>query len=203
VSFAEVAALTIHDVKNRLAQLAGRAETRGDVETLRMALEASETLTRLLVFYKSETGLLGLEIDAHAPADLATELAKETGGLGKFAIEADCSNAPALWFYDETLVRMLLANALHNALRYARKQIVIAVTDLGDYLEFSVRDDGNGYPEEMLADTEASAPVTREGTGLGLRLAKRIAEMHENGGRRGEIRLSNEGGAVFRLMLPK
>jgi len=74
MSFSEIAALTLHDVKNRLAQLAGRAEAAGDVETMRDAIAAADALTRLLVYYRAEIGSLGLNIDAHAPADLAAEL---------------------------------------------------------------------------------------------------------------------------------
>jgi signal transduction histidine kinase len=203
MNFTDIAALTIHDVKNRLARLAGQAEGRGDTETVRTALEAAETLTQLLVFYKSESGILKPDINAHAPADLVDELAKESSGMGGVAIETDCSAAPTLAFYDETLVRMVLANALHNALRYARSRITISAAAKGTQVEFRVQDDGVGYPESVLADSGASATITREGTGLGLRLAKSIAELHENAGLRGHIVLANDHGAVFGLRLPR
>jgi signal transduction histidine kinase len=202
MSFAEIAALTIHDVKNRLAHLAGKAERNGDTETLCIALEAAETLTELLAFYKSENGILRLDIEAHSPADLIEELSKETSGMGSISIEADCSTAPTLAFYDETLVRMVLANALHNALRYARSRITISAAQREGYATFCVRDDGAGFPESVLADSGASAAVTRDGTGLGLRLAKRIAELHENAGNRGAVVLANDNGGVFELSLP-
>lgn len=203
MSFADVAALTIHDVKNRLAHLAGRAEARGDLETLRISMEASAALTHLLVFYKSENGILGLLINAHSPSDLLKELANEARGLGTIHVELDCSEAPTLWFYDETLVRMILSNAVNNGLRYARQNIRLVAAEREGYLEFTVHDDGLGYPESVLADEGASASVTEDGTGLGLRLAKRIAEMHQEGGSQGGTRLANENGAIFRLRLPK
>jgi signal transduction histidine kinase len=204
MSFADIAALTLHDVKNRLAQLAGRAEARGDLATMREAMEAADTLTRLLTYYRSDIGSLALEIDGHSPADLAAECARETSAAGSCKVEVDCSAAPTLWFYDETLVRMVLANALQNAKRYARGRITIEVAERDGFLEFIVRDDGDGFPDQVLADDTGTATrVTREGTGLGLRLARRIAEMHENAGKRGLIRLENAGGAVFRLLLPK
>ena len=202
MSFSEIAALTIHDVKNRLAQLAGAAERKGDTETLRTALEAAETLTQLLTFYKTEIGGMRLDVEAHAPADLVDELVRETKGISNVAIEQDCSAAPPLAFYDETLVRMVLANALHNASRYARSRIRIGVAEQDGYCVFTVRDDGPGYPDSVLADLGASAAVTRGGTGLGLRLAGRIAQQHENAGLRGAIGLANDGGGVFTLRLP-
>ncbi len=39
MSFGEIATLTLHDVKNRLAELAGRAEQRGDRETMYAILD--------------------------------------------------------------------------------------------------------------------------------------------------------------------
>ena len=204
MSFAEIAALTLHEVKNRLAQLAGRAEAAGDVETMRDTVAAADALTRLLVYYRAEIGSLGLNIDAHAPADLAAELlAGQTAG-DACHVELDCSRAPTLWFYDEALVRMVLANAVQNAGRYARTQVRIEVAEGDEGLEFLVRDDGPGYPVAVLDDPSGVATgVSRDGTGLGLRLGRRIAEMHENAGQRGQIRLANQGGAVFRLILPR
>lgn len=203
MSFAEIAALTIHDVKNRLAQLAGKAERAGDRDTVRIALEAAQTLTQLLAFYKSENGILRLDVEAHCPADLIDELARETHGMAAIAIEVDCSTAPTLAFYDETLVRMVLVNAVHNALRHARRQIWLAAAETEKHIVFRVRDDGAGYAEYILADAGASAAITRDGTGLGLRLAQRIAELHQNAGICGTIALANEQGAVFELRLPK
>lgn len=202
MSFTEIAALTIHDVKNRLAQLAGRAERNGDADTVRSALEAAETLTQLLTFYKSENGGLRLDVEAHSPSDLVEELVNESRGMSPVPIEQDNGAAPALAFYDETLVRMVLANAIHNALRYARSRIRVGIAEQDGYCTFTVRDDGDGYPDSVLADLGASATVTRGGTGLGLRLAGRIAEQHENAGLRGSIALSNDGGGVFTLRLP-
>ena len=40
------------------------------------------------------------------------------------------------------------------------------------------------------------------GTGLGLQFAKLIVQTHVNQGRVGELRLSNDQGAVFQLLLP-
>jgi len=203
MSFADIAALTIHDVKNRLAHLAGLAEGRGDTETLRTALEASEALTHLLAFYKSENGILNLVVNDHSPSDLLVELANDTKGLRAILVDVDHGQAPTLWFYDEVLVRMVLSNAVQNAFRYARERIVISAIEQDECLEFSVHDDGAGYPDSVLVDSGASAAVTRDGTGLGLRLAKRIAMMHKNQDRCGDTRLYNDNGAVFKLILPK
>lgn len=205
MEFVDLAALTIHDVKNRLAILASRAEARGDGETLHEVLEAAATLTRLLLFYKSEKGRLDADIDARVPADLLAELAAEIGRQTALTVDVDAAAAPTLWFYDESLVRLVLVDALYNAMRYARQRIVLGAAERDGWLCFSVRDDGPGFPDTLLgaAGTFDMQPVSGEGTGLGLHLASRVAALHENGGQRGRLELANDGGALFTLFLPR
>lgn len=207
MEFAQLAAFTIHDVKNRLTWVANRAAATGDADTLRGVLEAAAALTRLLAFYKAENGQLGADIDAHVPADLVNELRTDISQQTALTISADLSAAPTLWFYDEALVRMVLLNGLYNALRFARKNVHITVVDRAHWLDFVIRDDGPGYPPEMLGDDRAArleqSPISRHGTGIGLHLAQKIAALHQNGAACGSIELSNEGGAVFCLRLPK
>ena len=113
MEFADLAAFTIHDAKNRLALVATRAEANGDAEILRGILEAAASLTRLLTYYKAEKGSLGVDIDARVPADLVNELVSDISKQTGLTITADLSAAPTLWFYDEALVRMVLLNALY------------------------------------------------------------------------------------------
>lgn len=202
MDFGDLAAFTLHDVKNRLAVLASRAEAKGDGETVHAVLEVAATLTRLLAWYKAEKGKLGIEIDARTPADLLTELTLEVSGQSALTVSADLLAAPALWFYDEALVRMVLLNALYNALRHARQRVLMAASVRNGWLEFTVRDDGPGYPAAMLGQPVAMQPLSREGTGLGLHLAGRVAALHSNAGEHGYVELGNEEGAVFRLLLP-
>lgn len=203
MSFIDLAALSIHDVKNRLAALAARAEAKGDTDTVRDALNAAAQLTHLLACYKADTGQLGVDIDAHCPADLANELIAENQPLTAIKLTADCQQAPALWFYDEMLVRMVLANALQNSLRYARQQITLRIAEIDDWIEFSVSDDGDGYPEEILTNPNRPTAMGEAGAGIGLYLSHKVAALHENHGLTGSIVLSNSPGAVFSLRLPR
>ncbi|MBI5899361.1 MAG: ATP-binding protein [Rhodocyclales bacterium] len=200
--FSELAVLTIHDVKNRLNLLVRQAERKGDMETLRIAMEAAATLTRLLHAYKAGTGRLRLNVDAHAPADVVEELAAEFRAQTALRLDIDLAGAPVLACYDEALVRMLLQDALYNAMRHARVAIRIAARAVDGFLEFSVADDGPGYPPEMLGAPAMAMPGDGRGTGLGLYLARQVAELHANGARHGELGLGNDAGAVFRLRLP-
>lgn len=204
--FADLAALTIHDVKNSLNQLANDASVRGDLSGMKIALHACEALTGLLCFYRSETHHLHLQIDAHDPSEMLSDILeniplnlREQSGL-KFSIEVDA--ALGIAFYDRNLIEMVLANALQNAIRFAHSKVVIGAKAQLDRLEFFVHDDGPGYPQAVLEERDAYSPITRNGTGLGLRLAHRVLSMHENNGLHGEIRLSNCSGALFQVFLP-
>jgi signal transduction histidine kinase len=203
MEFTELAALTIHDVKNRLAILAGRAEAKGDAETLHGALEAAATLTRLLVFYKAQKGALGVDIDAHVPAELLAELAAEIARQTSLTVKIDTAHAPTLWFYDEALTRMVLLNAIYNALRHARTTITLFAAQHGTNLLFEIRDDGPGFPPDMIDQPARMSALSREGTGLGLHLASQVAVLHHNHDQTGRIELKNADGAVFCLLLPQ
>jgi len=203
MQFVDLAALTVHGVKNRLAILAARAEARGDRETLRDALEAAATLSRLLACYKAEKGQLAADIGACTPVDLVGELVAEVRQQTALTISADLERAPELWFYDEHLIRMVVRDAIYNALRYARRQVVIGARTRAGWLDFGVCDDGPGYPPQVLARAAGSWPLSREGTGLGLYLADCVAALHCNNGRCGRVELANTSGAAFHLLLPE
>ncbi len=202
IDFPALAALTIHDVKNRLNLLVQLAERKGDSETLRLAMEAAATLMRLLHAYKAGTGQLQPNLDARVPADLVDELAAEFRAQTPLRLELELAAAPVLAYYDEALVRMVLQDALYNAMRHARDTIRISVRSVAGQIEFSVADDGPGYPPQMLGTPAMAMAADGGGTGLGLYLAGQVARLHVNGDRRGEVCLGNDAGAVFRLRLP-
>ena len=205
MSFEAFAALTIHDVKNRLATLAGRAEARGDNETLREALDAAARLTALLVCYRAERGWQGADIDAHIPEDLLDELAAQAARMSATPVRTEAGPLDGLFFYDETLVRMTLENALQNALRHARSEVLLGVHADEQWLDFTVEDDGEGYPADLLAGAGQPAALSGQGTGLGLHLARLVAGLHAHAGKEARVELTNreQGGARFSLRLPR
>lgn len=200
--FADLVALNIHDIKNRLALVAARAERRGDTETVHDVLGVTAELSRLLACYKAEAGQLQPAIDAYCPQYLVQELVADYTHLATPKLETDTDRAPSSWYYDENLVRMVLANALQNALRSARTKVCVSAEEDSDWLEFRIHDDGPGYPDERLQAARGTAPMSQDGTGVGLYLAHKVASLHTNHGLQGEVRLENDGGAVFRLRLP-
>lgn len=201
----DIYAAVIHDVKNQLAELALRLERRGDaLQETAIAFDASRRLTDLLLTHRQQSGQLYANVDSASPGDLLQELAVEYQALFPgLRITADTSAVPPFAFYDEALVRLALANAVHNACRFAQCEVRLSAYSEGGFVIFQVADDGAGFPEAMLG-TAPAAPATTSlrGTGLGLYLAGKIAELHQMDGRRGSVVLSNADGACFQLKLP-
>lgn len=198
-------AAVVHDVKNQLAELSLRLSARDDsqLET-GIAMNAARRLTELLLLQRQDSDLLEANVDSVDPVDTLNMLAAEYRDLfPAIDLVVDTESAPVFGFFDDALVRLALANAVHNACRYARSRVTLSAGKADDMLVFEVADDGAGYPTEMLMDdTMVPSAASYRGTGMGLYLARKIANLHELEGRRGSIVLDNRDGAVFRMMLP-
>ena len=81
---------------------------------------------------------------------------------------------------DESLLSLALRNLVHNACRYSPKGVVIRVVIGPDRVEVS--DDGPGLPTEVLERLGArflrGAGQAVAGSGLGISIVLRVAEMH-------------------------
>ena len=81
----------------------------------------------------------------------------------------------------------VVINLLHNAIKFTGEggRITLLLEDHENEVELVVEDNGVGIPGEMLeiifdrfAQVDGSSTRSREGTGLGLSLAKEIVELH-------------------------
>jgi two-component system OmpR family sensor kinase len=107
---------------------------------------------------------------------------------------------------DEELLRRLLVNLLQNAVQHSPRGGVVSidVSPNGSRAYVRVRDSGTGIPETdrtRIFDRFVQLDPSRrmEGTGLGLTIAKWIAEVHQ-----GSLSLESTGpaGSTFRVELP-
>ncbi|MBI9049319.1 MAG: HAMP domain-containing protein [Anaerolineaceae bacterium] len=112
-------------------------------------------------------------------------------------------------YADRTRITQIISNLLQNALRYSPEgsQVYLSLDREGDTVCLKVRDTGKGIAPEALpyvferfykADKSRSRGET--GSGLGLAIARKLAELNK-----GTLTADNDpqGGAVFRLTLPK
>lgn len=208
-------AALIHELKNNLGLLSMTIERIPQqgiqahdavVDDARLLCQGVvDRLQQALLMYKASKGQFRPAIDAYSPHDLVHETCASAAALARGRVRVESALAPdlpAIWFFDRDLTEMALTNAIHNSLAYARSVIRIEAGLQEGRLALCVRDDSSGYPAHILESLAADAPYRATGSGLGLQFSRLIAQSHENQGRAGELRLSNEGGAVFCLLLP-
>jgi signal transduction histidine kinase len=198
-------AAVIHDVKNKLAELSLRLDERGDAQAeMGIAINASNRLSEMLLMHRHQSQHLTINAVSVNATDFLSILAAEYKELfPNIIIALQINHAPEFSFFDDALVRMALGNALHNACRVANNKVILFAETVEGMLALGVKDDGSGYPSQILqAGGESPSTISNRGTGLGLYLARQIAELHRLESRQGRIELSNDGGAVFRMLLP-
>ncbi len=201
----EIVLSVIHEVKNRLAELAFRLEQKEGMRAeVEVALNASRRLSEILMLERDRENALWVNPDSVNPADFLSVLAGEYAALHPaLSVFVETGAAPDIAFFDENMVRTALGNALHDACLHAKSTVRLAAFGQEGMLVLEVRDDGPGYPEEVLKGGGAfPSSLNGKGTGLGLYLSARIAALHRVGEQCGRIELSNAEGARFRMLLP-
>jgi nitrogen fixation/metabolism regulation signal transduction histidine kinase len=142
-----------------------------------------------------------------APVDLPALLGEVLGLYEESASDAEIAVAPA-----PTSVSAVLADAnqlrqvLHNVLTNAQDaladvaggRIVITLVQDAGRARLTVRDNGPGFPPQILSRAfEPYVTTKSKGTGLGLAIVKKIVDDHG-----GEIRLANDHGGEVSIWLP-
>lgn len=103
---------------------------------------------------------------------------------------------------DAQAMERAVRNLVENALRHARADVAVSMQRDGELAVLQVRDDGPGFPPELIARgvdrfAPGDNPATHGGAGLGLAIVDAIARAHE-----GVLVLTNDGGACAELRLP-
>lgn len=221
--FSSIIAVAIHDMKNSLSLLMQSIEQMAEIDTFQ-APEAQQginsvhyeanrmntTLVQILSLYRSEIDALPINIDECFIYELLEEIIESNQIYTKhkqLTINLECE-ADLAWYLDKELTYLLIHDVLINAIRYGCNNIdLVAITE-DDMLCIKVKDDGKGYPQQMLDMSTISLEnfcISEGRTGLGLYFARMIAQTHKNADKTGSISLSNDsvsGGSVFELRLP-
>jgi two-component system, OmpR family, sensor kinase len=103
---------------------------------------------------------------------------------------------------DEDAIERAVLNLVENAARHADRRVDVAVSTVGDDAVVVVRDDGPGFPPELLghaAGRFVRGAADEHGAGLGLAIVDAIATAHG-----GELEIENRpgGGAEVQLRVP-
>jgi signal transduction histidine kinase len=170
----------------------------------------NNSLVQLLSLYKMETHLFSMQADQYNVYDFLDELIISNSLIltkQNFSIDMNC-NEDIDWFFDKDLISTIINSTINNSIRYAKKQIRLSASIKNNFLDISIEDDGEGFPEKMFvrADTLETAIDMQSGsTGLGLYFAEKIANIHKNKKYSGTTIIDNDsslGGGRFTLRLP-
>ena len=159
---------------------------------------------------KMELYLTSFEIEklVETLKDVNSPLASKNDNGFKINIE----DAIGSMTQDETKLRQCVTNFLSNAFKFTEKGLVTLdvssfVKDDIEMIEFKVTDDGEGMSAEGVAkvfeeytQAERSTSATHGGTGLGLPISKRFAQLMG-----GDVGVSSEKGkgSVFSIYIPR
>jgi K+-sensing histidine kinase KdpD len=225
ISFTDLIASSIHDMKNSLnlqvsalERIALQARDKGDTpvfedlgHVIYQANRMNLNLVELLSLYKLGKSIYPVNINDHAVVDVIEEAVLQNKPMMDFkgiAISVDCQ-PDCTWYLDRELVKGVLINALNNAYHYTSDKIHIVARIKDRQLELRVEDNGRGYPEKMLFsdDVACAQGVNFEtgSTGLGFYFCSQVAHLHKRGSRRGSLTIENGGtlgGGCFVVRLP-
>lgn len=174
------------------------------------AEQLSRTLDAMILLAQADAGTLPVNrqtVDMDAlVADVASEcevLANEKGQR----LSVSCAAGSAA--VDPTLIRIAVANLVHNAIRYGPPSSGVAVRTSNGTATWSIEvaDEGPGIPQEHHAllferfyRVDPGRSRSLGGVGLGLSMARWAVEAH-NG--RIEVDSREGAGSTFRIVLPR
>lgn len=141
------------------------------------------------------------------PNNLAFIIRQVIETVGGYALERKIQLRnevdPHTWVAgDWDQLHSLFVNLLSNGIRHAKTMVIIQASSIenGSEVLISIRDDGAGFTkEDLLYAFDYFYTGVKDGSGLGLTIAKKIVEEHA-----GTIRIGNAnmGGAKVEVVLP-
>lgn len=198
-----------HELNNSLAPISSLAHSgaelarRGDTARLTQVLasigERASHLHGFLSGYAAFAKLPAPRREAVAWPAFLDRLAT----LGEFNLDGDVPAEPG-WF-DAPQIEQALMNLIKNAHESGSDpdEVALRLASAGGELRIEVLDRGPGMSEAVLAQallpfysTKRAEPGSQGGTGLGLALAREIAEAHD-----GRIALANRDGGGLRVVI--
>mgnify|MGYP002784473901 CR=1 FL=1 len=203
----EMSAVLAHEIRNPLASLKGHAqlleeqlagEERKVAKARRIVEEAGrlEQLTNTLLDFVRAQQIKRRTADPRALARRAAELTDAA------RVEIADAAAPETFALDAMRVEQALVNLLRNALQVSPPgtKVELKVSQETGVLVFVVSDRGAGVPKELRDRIfEPFVSGRTQGTGLGLAVVRRVAELR---GGRAEVADRPGGGSEFSLWLP-
>ncbi len=221
----DLISMIVHDLKSPLSGIMGSVDylldnldtlDQGNIKKLlalsrRSSEDLFQMIQNLLDVAKMEEGKLQLRLELASPVSLLEECVENFGihvrRESKQVVRDFAIDLPPVWM-DVPLIRRVLQNLVSNAVRHTSENGVITLqaTEADGFLKITVRDDGEGIPEEYrlrifdkFVQAERKRAHLRSGTGLGLTFCKMTIELHG-----GKIFVESEvgQGSSFHFTIP-
>lgn len=190
----DLASLLAHDVKNHLAvvekRLDGYVEENGADYRLEAVLDSVDRMQQLT---SQVLELSRQDVETHDPEPLDVEeiAGNAWNGVGVEDAELVVRDPPVVEA-DEREVLRVFENLFDNAVRHAGEDVTVEVGGTAD--GFYVEDDGPGVPDALLDEAMEPGVSGGGGSGLGLYIVRRAAELQ---GWSVEVGENESGGARF------
>jgi two-component system OmpR family sensor kinase len=210
-----------HELRTPLTSISGHARMldewalEKDTETARRSVRAirreakrmRNLVESLLTLTRGDEGA-PLDVGRHDLAEIAkeaVETARDTAD-GRLSVEFVSPEQEVMATCDRGRILQVASILLDNAVKYTPEggTVTVALRALPDRIELEVSDNGVGIPEDELPLIferfhRADAARAEDGAGLGLSIARQIAEAHG-----GTINVTSKPGAgsTFVLALP-
>ena len=195
-----------HELRTPLSILAGYLETMEDPAMLKGAerREVMEVLRRncerltglvndLLELSRIESGQVQIRVQPRRPAEILEEVRsdwKRAFAGKRVRVELECEEGLPEVNSDPLRIGQVFANLMDNALRFAPPGSLVSLGARlsGRQVEFFVRDEGEGIPDDKIGRiferffrVDEGRTRERGGTGLGLSIVKHLVHLHGGG----------------------
>jgi two-component system, OmpR family, sensor histidine kinase SenX3 len=223
--YSTLLANSIHEVKNSLNMLLNsvdqvlveHVDDESDAYHVFSQIQyegkrVNDDLVGLLAIYRIQNEQYSINIDDYPVLDFLEEnLGQHETMIRHRKITKDLvCDSDLYWFFDRDLITGVISNVINNLYKYTKNKIHVSADKEDGFLVIRIKDNGPGYPENMLivhedSDNEKSISFDNSNTGLGLYFSRLVAELHKNKGKCGYITTTNDGidgGGCFSLYLP-
>lgn len=215
-AWGEVARRLAHEIKNPLTPIQLSAERLEHKLSPKLDSGSAEMLRRSTQTIIDQVAALKNMVNAFSDYARSPEVHIEALDINRFITDIvtlyEPSQIPVILHLapdlpdalgDATLLRQVIHNLLLNAQQAigdaANPRVDVETHAAGPWVEIAVRDNGPGFPEQLLARAFEPYVTTKpKGTGLGLAIVKKIIEEHQ-----GMLRIENcsGGGACVHISL--